>query len=414
MKTAAKLGIVAAVAIAAGCSYPICAYVSGAAFDKHLAELASSVPDGFRLNAQTAASSLFSRSFRVEVAMLDDRGGELGSAVWNGTADLGYGVDVHASLDMSSGFGALLESAGIRGYRDEVLVKIGLTGQVSQALWRVPNGFTVSEANASCRIEPVTLLSKPQKGGYAGTLTVKGLACESLGSAGAFGAGQAFSVKDLSVDVAGRADGSEETTVRTGALAADGLAAESTVAHATVALSKEKAKPRSNGEPQRAWDHVYSFEAVKPQAAGRTGDRFIFKSRLTGLTDEIVESGTAFLQMAALGGAPMQNASLLVGLGLLQDAFVKGGLAWDLDACDWTMGGKTARLAGRLAYQAPQKSGDPMQIGAFSLSIPQEMTKPDDLAVPVARGQMKLIDGNFVSEIRITSEGATANGVPVL
>lgn len=414
MKTAAKLGIAGVIAIAAGCSYPICAYVSGAAFDKHLAELASSVPDGFQLSAETVASSLFSRDFRVEVTMLDDRGGELGSAVWTGRADLGYGVKASASLDMSSGLGAMLEAAGVRGYRDEVLVKVGLTGQVSEALWRVPQGFTVSEANASCRVDPVTLLTKPKKDGYAGTLTVKGLACQASAPAGFIVAGESFSVKDLSVEVDGRSDGHEQTTVRTGAVTGQDFAAESTVAHATVAPSKKPAKPRSNGEPQRAWEQTYSFEAVKPLVDGRQGERFVFKSRLTGLTDELVESGAAFLQMAALGGAPMQNASLLVGLGLLQDAFVKGGLAWDLDACDWTMNGKTARVAGRLAYQAPEKPGAPMHIGAFSLSIPQEMTKPDDLAVPVARGQMKLVDGNFTTEIVITGTGVTANGVPVL
>ena len=106
---------------------------------------------------------------------------------------------------------------------------------------------------------------------------------------------------------------------------------------------------------------------------------------------------------------------------VLEDAFMRGGLALHLDDLSLEHKGERAAIAGTFAFlgdpQADRAAAyDPnrgVSLGSFTVSIPTSMLDAGAAAPFVSSGQLRVEDGAYRANVEISTVGIAANGVPV-
>lgn len=136
--------------------------------------------------------------------------------------------------------------------------------------------------------------------------------------------------------------------------------------------------------------------------------RFVLRSHADKMPARVFDYLMALAVQGDFGGADPLEA-----VGVLQDAFVRGGFTVDVDESRWETNVGEASFAGRLAaVKADEKA--PLQLGAFSLLCDETLLK----AVSGAEGEALVRDGylkrtgegKLSSQIVIDEEKLTVNG----
>lgn len=413
-KTLAAAGIAAALAAAAG------GFVAREAslFDAHVERVTTPgfIDEDLTIVYEEIGKSFFSRDFRIRA---EYAGAQL---VWVGRAEFGAGISGRLSLDQTQGLGMLLPRGGVAGLREAFELSWTPWGGWSELVWSaspfvVKNEFLHWRSGAQRLV--VEGIDDPAnaRGRWSIERILAGLQGEKAEidvekfEARWSGAGDAY---------AGRFDATAGAW-RVGAMSGASLVFSHEVAPESESTdgSEENAKSVAAGGvlatlPAERYVEAAALAIEKPELEGIRGDRFVLKSRTTGLTPETLER-FAVLGTAALAGG-MTDAKLLALFERLQHAFVTEGLAWELDECSWNSGEAYGSLAGRMAYAAPEQPGAPARLGAFELIVPEELLDSEEAASvrEASRdGRIRLVEGRWMTHIEIFTDRVLANGVRI-
>lgn len=361
----------------------------GRVWDEQVRAFAAEPPAGVKVTFEETGRTWRTRSFRLRA----EAPGGL-TALWRGHASMGWGTHTSLSLELTEGVGLALSAAGIEGYRDAMTVETSVTGAVKPVIWRI-DPLTIKDAGSGqiCRTEPLVIEAMEDAGKASMKAGLEGVVCSSPAGA------QTANLKGLAFGMQ-LTDGKPlaDLTVSGGPFSAEGLTGDGF----SLALTSVKAAAKPEMKTPR-WEERIAFSVEKPSAEGERADRIGFTMRLTNLTEDFINAST---------GAASSPAAALGVLGLWREAFMKDGLTVELDEAQYVRGDDRAVLAGRLAYVEDPKTGIP-RWGDFSLTIPQTLVAPATIADPLARGQLKLIDGAYKAHVEFTAGGIFSNGVSV-
>lgn len=434
---------VIAAAAAGGWAYSV--HEAGARLDLMLSGLsAEPLWNTYRVEAEVLERTFASRRFRIRV---DDGASAL---FFNGTAEFGLlGGVVKVKTDASQGAAATLEKIGISGFSDELTVTTGLMGGVKQAVYslgelryRHPNsGEALDFAGMTIEAKPLGEAGWQVHAALPGLMASAGgqtvLSWKDLsavyeeeapsGSAEAAKAAEAASGGVLSaqeeIDDAGLLR-AQRLAVRSGEVQSElGRFAGAELEMALAPQPADKAQG-GKGESEARWQETMRFSLEAPlgptlSAYGLKPDRMTGAMRITGITQAFVD-GLAALSAGYLVGT---NLEPIYALSLFQNAVLNDGLAWHLDDFTISQGADSLAMAGWLACQPEDAAalvgslgaaGQPeVALGSFSFRATPAMLSPRFVDDALKNGTLKQIDNALVSDIRVTSERITANGVPI-
>lgn len=412
-KTLAAAGIVAALAAAAG------GFVAREAslFDAHVEQITAPgfIDEDLTIVYEEIGKSFFSRDFRIRA---EYAGAQL---VWVGRADFGAGISGRLSLDQTQGLGTLLPRGGVAGLREAFELSWTPWGGWSELVWTA-SPFVVKNEFLHWRSGAQRLVVE----GFNDPANARGRWTVERILAGPRGEKAEVDVEKLEARWSG---GGDAYAGRFDATA--GAWRVGTMSGASLAFSHEVAPELKDGEntpdakpiepggvlatlPAQRYVVAAALAVERPELDGIRGDRFVLKSRTTGLTPGTLER-FAMLGTAALAGG-MSDSKLLALFERLQHAFVTEGLAWELDECTWSAGEAHGSLAGRMAYVAPEKPGAPARLGAFELIVPEELLLPEEAAglrEASSDGRIRLVEGRWTTHLEIFTDRVLANGVRI-
>ena len=369
----------------------------GRVWDEKVREFAANPPAGMKVVYEETGRTWRSRTFRVRA----EAAGGL-TALWRGHASMGWGTHTSLSLELTEGVGLALAGKGIEGYRDAMTVETSVTGAVKPLVWRIdPLTIKDRETGGVCRTEPLVIEAYEAAGRASVTAGLEGIVCRSPEDA------ETANLKGLAFGMT-FTEGKPlaDLTVSGGAFSAEGLTGEGF----SLTLTSERMARKSGAEPEQnagekavRWEERVAVSVEKPRAESDSADRVGFTLRITNLTEDFINAAT---------GAAADPAAALGVVALWGGAFMKDGLAVELDEAQYVRGKERAVLTGRLAYAEDLKTGIP-RWGAFSLTIPQDLIAPATIAEPLSRGQLKLVDGAYRAYVELTAGGIFSNNVPV-
>lgn len=440
-KLFAACGAAAVVVGAAGC-WIYAVHEAGKRFDAELAAVsAGPLWNVYRVEADVLERTFLSRRFRIVVSDGSD------AAYFNGTAAFGLsGCTIKIHTDVSQGAAAALEPLGIQGFSDELTLKTGLGGGLQSASYELGKlSYRDDSRKESISFDGLRAQAEASGGGWKAQAALPGFSASADGQT-------VLSWKDLSIAYeedapvlsdraaksggvlsAEEADGAgllraQRAAIRVGA--ASGELAGFSSARLDLALSPQSESKSKNkadeGDSKTAdrWQESIRFVVDKPQgptlaAYGLTPDRMSGTMRITGITEAFAQ-GVAALSAGYAAGTHLDP---LYALTLLQSAVLNDGLAWHLDDFTISQGKDAVALAGWLGCRPDDASalignlasaGQPeVQLGSFSFRAAPSMLSKTFAERSLKQGALKLIDGVYVSEILVTSERVTANGVPI-
>lgn len=369
----------------------------GRVWDEKVREFAANPPAGMKVVYEETGRTWRSRTFRVRA----EAAGGL-TALWRGHASMGWGTHTLLSLEPTEGVGLALAGKGIEGYHDAMTIETSVTGAVKPLVWRIdPLTIKDRETGGSCRTEPLVIEAHEAAGRASVTAGLEGIVCRSPEGA------ETANLKGLAFGMTFQ-DGRPlaDLTVSGGAFSAEGLAGDGF----SLTLTSQKMERKSAEKPETEsgdkavrWEERVALSVEKPRAEGEVADRVGFKLRITNLTEDFINAST--------GAAAAPEAAFGV-IALWGGAFMKDGLTVELDEAQYVRGKDRAVITGRLAYAEDLNTGIP-RWGAFSLTIPQDLIAPATIAEPLARGQIKLVDGAYRAHVELTAGGIFSNNVPV-
>lgn len=395
-------------------------YYEGRTYDAEVARLIERAKaEGFDVSYVESERTFLGRTFRLGLT----EAGE--SLYWTGNTRFGWGVKSRLALDQTEGLGTLLAKAGVRGFEDELVLSWSPFGSLRPVTWR-GSAFAWHDESfgTTWSFGEQTISVSPAGDGAYPTIAYAFEGVRVKDTDVLEGAEERKVWTELGpvrLDYRGLADeGADMTlTIERAAVTDDFSAGKTTLAYRLERV-KDKASTSEGQTGGGVLDTVESepnytenvmLTVEKPVVNGVANDRFSVRARLTGLTAGMIEEFAAIGTGVFLGGLTEQQ--LFTALGAVQNAFVTGGLVWELDECVLTRGDAAASLTGHLAYEAPDAttSGASPRLGAFQMSIPETFVHPDAVAAPLAQGAVKLVDGNLVSHFEIFADRITANGV---
>lgn len=394
-------------------------YYEGRTYDAEVARLIERAKaEGFEVSYVESERTFLGRVFRVGLT----EAGE--SLYWTGSTRFGWGVESRLSLDQTEGLGTLPEQAGVRGFEDELVLSWGPFGAMRPVTWR-GSAFALHDESlgTTWSIGEQTISFTPADEGELPTIayTLEGVRVEDTTPVeGAKEPKVWTEIGPVRLDYRGISDDEADMTltIERATVTDDFSAGKTTLAYRLERM-KEKAashEGQTGGgvldtvESEATYAENVTLSMEKPVVNGVANDRFSVRARLTGLTTGMINEFASIGAGVFLGG--LSEAQLLTALGAVQNAFVTGGLAWELDECALTRGDATASFTGRLAYESPDATtpGAAPRLGAFQMSIPESFVQSDAVAAPLAQGAVKLVDGNLVSHFEIFADRITANG----
>ena len=367
----------------------------GRMWDERIQEIAANPPEGIRVIYEEVGRTWRTRTFRVRA----EAQGLL--AAWEGSAEMGWGTRTVLELSLEEGLGRSIRDSGVKGYRDSMVVETSVSGALKPVIWRLDAlEFKDAASGDVCTTEPLVVTAHETGGKTSVTGSLGGFACR-------FGDGASSSVKDLVMNFS-----SEESrpiadlSLSGGKFDAEELKGEGFSVKLTSRRMDQKDAASAPAADVRREERM-DVEVKAPSIEGEAADRVGFTVRLSGLTGAFIERVTAASEAAA--------ADPLAGwrvLGLWREAFMKKEIGVTLDDGFYEAKGKTAHLSGTLLYDDSPKTGIPTY-GVFELRIPEALVAPATIADGVARGELKLVNGEYTSKIEITAGGIFANGEPL-
>ncbi len=410
-------------------------HMEKSAFSDALRSLADAAPEGVSIDADITASDFFSTDFSVRIGEAQENGF---AARWNGRATFGLGTVVRATLDDRRDLGRLLPDLGIAGFRDKLRIEWAPWRSAMPVRWRTP-GFDYLPAQAggadlACTVEPAGFDGELKDGRFVKLAwTGEGFGCtaknRSLFSLKDF----AFAFSEMKAPQAAALEHLAplypvESSLRIGAFSGWGcdfkniaLSAKLEEASKPAAAAAERQSEAQSGQaaPLR-WREILSGSVDSPAFENNIlGERIALKLRIEGLTQDLADKIVG-LNMALLAAG--DETLLTAGaIKVLEDAFMRGGLALHLDDLSLEHKGERAAIAGTFAFlgdpQADRAAAyDPnrgVSLGSFTVSIPTSMLDAGAAAPFVSSGQLRVEDGAYRANVEISTVGIAANGVPV-
>lgn len=390
------IGVVGLTAVAVGG-----VYWEANKWDEQVAKLVAEPPEGVKFEYTETARTWRTRDFTLRADV-----GEGIFARWTGHAEAALGMAASLNLSTQEGLGAMIASADVKGYSDEVRIKTTFTGTLEPVEWRIGAlSFLDRQTKTECRTEPALLRFDVNEDSFRVNAKLDSLACDSgsgkeetrltsLRFEGMSRAGQPFA--DLSFS------GGAFTTDD---LMADGFkVALSATRDEEGANSNEKAAQDTKNTTHARWQERLDFSISRPRVEGESADDIGFTARLCGLTETFLEK-----MSTASAEASLHPANAWKVLALWQEAFVKDGVKLVLDDAHYVRGNQRATLTGHLAVET--QSNGVLRFGGFDLTIPQALVAPETIAEPLSTGSVKLVDGVYRTKIDIDARGIFANGV---
>ena len=424
------IGSVVAVALAAVAGVGLVA-TEKRAFETALRDFAAAAPEG--------VSDFFSTEFSVRIG---EAAGNF-AARWQGRAEYGFGTVVRASLDDRRDLGRVLADMGVAGFRDELEIEWAPWSKEVPVRWRTAGFDYLPDGKAgpgalTCTVEPLRFEGEVKDGrfvrfDYAG----EGFGCSAGGR-------QQLSVKDFALCYEEKAAPDAETlkhlaplfpseaSLRVGVISGEGfsmksLALASTLAKAADAEKTGKAempdktqKTAAGEKPDARWRQTFDGAVESPVFENAAiGDRIAVRLHLEGLTQTLADNLVGLqVAMFALGDESLFAAGAVKAV---EEAFMRGGLALNLETLSLEHKGERAEAAGRIAFMGDAERDraaafDPnrgVSLGALSVSVPASMIDEKTAAPFIESGALRLVSGFYQSHLELSTAGVRANGVPI-
>lgn len=394
MTTTKRIGIAAGVLVLlAGSGFGL-VHWEGRMWDERVAQIAANPPQGIRVAYEETGRTWRTRTFRVRAEAEGLR------AVWDGSAEMGWGTRTVLTLSLDEGLGRSIRDSGVSGYRDSMVVETSASGAMKPVLWRLDAlEFKDAASGDVCTTEPLLVTAHEADGKTSVTGSLGGFVCR-------FGDGTSASIRDLVLGFAAQEDRPiADFSLSGGTFDAGELKGDSFSVKLTSRRMEGADKTAAPAEVR--WEERADVEVRKPRIEGEAADRVGFSVRLLGLTGAFIEEVTAASEAAALD--PLAGWRVL---GLWRDAFLKSEIGVTLDDAFYEAKDKTAHLTGTLRYEASPQTGIP-KYGQFELRIPEALVQPATIADGVASGELKLVNGEYTTKLEITAGGIFANDQPL-
>lgn len=432
------IGGVVAVALAAAAGVGLVA-TEKRAFETALRDFAAAAPEGVSIEADITGSDFFSTDFSVRIG---EAAGNF-AARWQGRAEYGFGTVVRASLDDRRDLGRVLADMGVAGFRDELEIEWAPWRKEVPVRWRTAGFDYLPDGKAgpgalTCTVEPLRFEGAVKDGrfvrfDYAG----EGFGCSAGGR-------QQLSVKDFALCYEEKAAPDAETlkhlaplfpseaSLRVGVISGEGfsmksLALASTLAKAADAektgkaeMSDKTQKTVAGEKPDARWRQTFDGAVESPVFENAAiGDRIAVRLHLEGLTQTLADNLVGLqVAMLALGDESLLAAGAVEAV---EDAFMRGGLALNLETLSLEHKGERAEAAGRIAFMGDAERDraaafDPnrgVSLGALSVSVPASMIDEKTAAPFIESGALRLVSGFYQSHLELSTTGVRANGVPI-
>lgn len=435
----------AAIAAAAAGGWAYSVHEAGARLDLMLSGLsAEPLWNTYRVEGEVLERTFASRRFRIQV---DDGASPL---YFIGTAEFGLlGGVVKVKTDVSQGAAAMLDDAGIAGFADELTVTTGLLGGVKQIVYELDKlRYQHPSSGEALDFAGMTIEAKPLgKDGWQVNAALPGLTASAGGQtvfawkdlsavyeeeapSGSAKASQAASGGVLSaqeeIDDAGLLR-AQRLVVRSGEMQSElgrFAGAELEMTLAPQQTDKAQGEKAEKAESSPRWQETMRLSLDAPlgptlSAYDLKPDRLTGAMRITGITQAFVD-GLAALSAGLLVGT---NLEPIYALSLFQNAVLNDGLAWHLDDFTISQGSDSLTMTGWLACRQDDAAvlfgnlgaaGQPeVTLGSFSFRATPAMLSDRLVGEALQDGTLKRIDNALVSDIQVTSERVTANGVPI-
>lgn len=370
-------------------------------WDEEVAKLVAEPPEGVKFEYTETARTWRTRDFTLRADV-----GEGIYARWTGHAEAALGMAARLNLSTQEGLGAMIASADVKGYSDEVRVKTSLTGKLEPVEWRIGAlSFLDRQSETECRTEPALLRFEVRKESVHINAKLDSLACG--GGSGKEGTHMAALRFESSSRVG---QPFADMTFSGGAFTTDDLMADGF--KVTLSAARDEEGASSNGKAVQdtttaelvRWQERLDFSIHRPRVEGESADDVGFTARLCGLTGSFLEKISS-----ASAEASLHPANAWKVLALWQEAFVKDGVKLVLDDAYYVRDNQRATLSGRFAVET-QPDGM-LRFGGFDLAIPQTLVAPETIAEPLSTGSVKLVDGVYRAKIDIDARGIFANDV---
>lgn len=318
---------------------------------------------------------------------------------WRGTAAVGWGARARLKLDTAQGIGRFIPAMGIENWNDEWVIETAPTGSLRRLEWTLK-----PLAVGDCAVDGMRIRTDLQHWSWE----ADGFRCRAPEGQAADGDQPAVAAKLEAF----RATGEQgvRMQVKTGPFLLNGISARGFQMDYAVETKSKRPGEGAGVLDDAVRTEIIAMEVMNPEAGGEAWDRFAVKSRLSGVSSELLERLRIVSGAAFLGG--LTDAQLNAALAALESAFVSDGLVWDLEEAILVQKGQAARLAGRLAYAGPASPGDAPTLGAFTISVPDAMLDEEE-KVQASDGSLRREGDFWVSNIEITTEHLLANGIVI-